>query len=204
MSYFDGKIDAVVDAPGFGSIYQQSSTVVKIGRQGVQVLREGAISTDQIRGWSTLRILFVCTGNTCRSPMAAAFCRKFFSNILGCSVDELDKFGYKIDSAGIAALNGVPASGHAVEVCQQQRIDLTDHQSRQLTPQDVEQSDLIFAMSQSHRAYILQMHPLASHKCFMLNPKSDIRDPIGLDVDAYRDCFRQISENIIERKGDIL
>jgi tRNA threonylcarbamoyl adenosine modification protein (Sua5/YciO/YrdC/YwlC family) len=202
--YFDGKIDAVLDAPGFGSLYQQSSTVVKIGKQGIQVLREGAVPSDQIRDWSTLQILFVCTGNTCRSPMAAGFCRKFISDILGCPVDELDELGYKVDSAGIAALDGIPASGHAVEVCQQQRIDLASHRSRQLTLRDIQQSDLIFTMSQSHRAYILQTHPLASDKCFMLDPKKDIQDPVGLNAGVYRNCFHQISENIIARKGDIL
>lgn len=204
LDYFEGKIDAVVDAPGFGSTYQQSSTVVKIGKNGIQVLREGAVPAHQIREWSTLRILFVCTGNTCRSPMAAGFCRKFFSDILDCSVDELDEFGYKVDSAGIAAFDGVPASGHAVEVCRKQRIDLTSHRSRQLTLRDIEQSDLIFTMSQNHRAYILQTYPLASHTCFVLDPERDIQDPVGLDVDVYRNCFRQISENIIARKGDIL
>jgi tRNA threonylcarbamoyl adenosine modification protein (Sua5/YciO/YrdC/YwlC family) len=204
LNYFEGKIDAVVDAPDFGYTCNQSSTVVKVGKYDVRILREGAVPSDQIREWSTLRILFVCTGNTCRSPMAAGFCRKFFSDILDCPVDELDELGYKIDSAGIAALDGAPASGHAVEVCHKQRIDLTSHRSRPLTLQDIQQSDLIFTMSQSHRAYILQTHPLASHKCFMLDPKGDIRDPIGLDTGVYRNCFRQISENIIARKGDIL
>jgi protein-tyrosine-phosphatase len=204
LNYFEGKIDAVVDAPGFNSVYRKSSTVVKIGKRGIQILREGAIASDRIREWSTVRILFVCTGNTCRSPMAAGFCRKYFSDILGCPVDEFDELGYKVGSAGIAALDGISASGHAVEVCHKHRIDLKSHRSRQLTPRDIEQSDLIFTMSQSHRTYILQMHPLASHKCFMLDPKGDIADPVGLGVDAYRNCFRQISENIIEKRGDIL
>jgi protein-tyrosine phosphatase len=204
LNYFEGKIDAVVEAPCFVSTYQQSSTVVKIGRQSIQVLREGAVPSDQIREWSSLRILFVCTGNTCRSPMAAGFCRKFFSDILGCRVDKLDESGYKIDSAGIAALDGIPASGHAVEACREQWIDLTSHRSRKLTLRDIEQSDLIFTMSQSHRAYILQTYPLASQKCLMLDPKGDIQDPVGLDADVYRNCFRRISENIIARKGDIL
>jgi len=204
LNYFEGKIDVVVDAPDCGCTYQQSSTVVKIGKKNIEVLREGAVPADLIREWSTLRILFVCTGNTCRSPMAAGFCREFFSDILDCSVDELDELGYKIDSAGIATLDGLPASGHAVEVCRKQRIDLTSHRSRQLTLQDIQQSDLIFTMSQSHRAYILQMCPLSSQKCFMLDPKEDIQDPVGLNAEVYRNCFCQISENIIARKGDFL
>ena len=204
LDYFDGQIDAVVDAPDFGCTYKQSSAVVKIGKKGIQVLREGAVSAEQIREWSTVQILFVCTGNTCRSPMAARFCRKYFSDILGCQVDELDDLGYKIDSAGIAAIDGIPASEHAVEVCHKQQIDLTGHRSRPLTLQDIEQSDLIFTMSRSHRADIIQALPLASKKCFMLDPKGDIQDPIGLGIDVYRTCFRQISENIIEKRGEIL
>lgn len=184
--------------------FGQPSSVVRVRDNSFQILRSGVFGEAALKQLSTFVVLFVCTGNTCRSPMAAGFCRKFFSDILDCSVDELDEFGYKVDSAGIAAFDGVPASGHAVEVCRKQRIDLTSHRSRQLTLRDIEQSDLIFTMSQNHRAYILQTYPLASHTCFVLDPERDIQDPVGLDVDVYRNCFRQISENIIARKGDIL
>ncbi|MEN8127230.1 MAG: L-threonylcarbamoyladenylate synthase [Planctomycetota bacterium] len=204
LDYFEGRIDAVVDAPDFGCTYKKSSTVVKVGKRDIEVLREGAVSIDQIREWSTVRILFVCTGNTCRSPMAAGFCRKYFSDILGCHVDGLADLGYIIDSAGIAAFEGAPASRHAIEVCREQQIDLTSHRSRQLTLQDIEQSDLIFTMSRSHRASIVQSLPSASKKCFMLDPKNEIQDPIELDMDVYRTCFCQISENIREKKSEIL
>ena len=202
--YFEGRIDAIMDAPAFESTYHQSSTVVKIGKNEISVLREGAVSADQIREWSTVRILFVCTGNTCRSPMAEGFCRKYFSDILSCQVDDLTNLGYKISSAGIAAFEGAPASRHAVEVCRERQIDLTGHQSRQLTLQEVDQSDLIFVMSRNHRSYIVQSVPSAVDKSFLLDPKGDVQDPVGFNIDVYRACFQQISENIKKKKGDIL
>ena len=150
------------------------------------------------------RILFICTGNICRSPMAEGFCRKYFADNLGCQVDELEHFGYIIDSAGVAACEGSPASRHAIEVCWAQEIDLSCHQSRQLTLGDIEQSDVIFTMSQSHRDSIVQSLPSASEKCFVLDEAADILDPIGLGIGVYRDCFQQICDTIIKKEKEIL
>ncbi|OQY05091.1 MAG: threonylcarbamoyl-AMP synthase [Planctomycetales bacterium 4572_13] len=204
LGYFDGKIECIVEIPDFAADLKQSSTVVKIGKRDIRILREGAMSACQIRDWATIRVLFVCTGNTCRSPMAAGFGRKYFSDNLGCPVDELEHFGYIIDSAGVAACEGVPASRYAVEVCRGQRIDLGGHQSHQLTLGDVEQSDVIFTMSRSHRDSIVQLFPSASEKCFVLDDTSDILDPIGSGIDVYRSCFRQIGNNIMKKKERVL
>ena len=200
QDYFDGEIEYLVEIPGFEADFKQSSTVVKVGKRDIQVLREGAVPACRIRKWSTIRILFVCTGNTCRSPMAAGFCRKYFSDNLGCSVDELEHFGYIIDSAGVAAYEGIPASRHAIEVCRIEKVDLSDHQSRQLTLEDIEKSDVIFTMSRNHRDSIVRLLPSASEKCFILDETSDILDPIGLDIVVYQDCFQQICDNIIKKK----
>ena len=204
FGYFDGKIECIVEIPDFTADLKQSSTVVKIGGRDIQILREAAVSACQIRAWATIRVLFVCTGNTCRSPMAAGFCRKYFSDNLNCPVDELDRFGYIIDSAGVAACEGVPASRHAVEVCRGQQIDLSGHQSCQLTPGDIEQSDVIFTMSRNHRDSIVQLLPSASEKCFVLDDTSDILDPIGSGIDVYRSCFRQIGNSIMKKKERVL
>jgi len=204
LDYFDGKIEYIVEIPDFEADFKQSSTVVKVGKRDIQILREGAVSACRIRKWTTIRILFVCTGNTCRSPMAAGFCRKYFSDNLGCPVDELEHFGYIIDSVGVAACEGVPASRHAVEVCRSQRIDLSYHQSRQLTLGDIEQSDVILTMSQSHRDIVVHSLPSASERCFVLDETADILDPIGSDIGVYQDCFQQICDNIIKKKEEIL
>ena len=200
LGYFDGEIEGVVEIPDFEADFKQSSTVVKVGKKGVQILREGAVSASQIQKMTTIRVLFVCTGNTCRSPMAAGFCRKYFADNLGCQVDELEHFGYIIGSAGIAACQDDPASRDAVEVCRVQDIDLSCHQSRQLTLMDLEQSDMILTMSRYHRDSIAQSFPTALEKCFMLDETADIMDPIGSGIDVYRSCFRQICDNIIKKK----
>jgi tRNA threonylcarbamoyl adenosine modification protein (Sua5/YciO/YrdC/YwlC family) len=204
LGYFDGKIEYIVEIPDFEADFKQSSTVVKVGKRDIQILREGAVSACRIRKWATLRILFVCTGNTCRSPMAAGFGQKYFSDNFGCPVDELEHFGYIIDSAGVAACEGVPASRHAVEVCRAQQIDLSGHRSHQLTLGDIEQSDIIFTMGQHHWDSIVQLLPSASGKCFVLDETTDILDPIGSGIGVYQDCFRQICDSIMKKKEEIL
>ena len=204
LGYFDGKIDYIVEIPDFELGYKQSSTVVKVGKQDVQILREGAVSASRIRKWATIRLLFVCTGNTCRSPMAEGFCRKYFADNLGCQVDGLESFGYIVNSAGLAACEGAPASRHAIEVCRDGKIDLSCHQSRQLTLEDIEQSDVIFTMGQYHRDSIVQLLPAASKRCFVLDETSDIMDPIGSGIEVYQDCFQQICDSIKIMKKEFL
>lgn len=204
LDYFDGKIECIVEIPDFKLDFKQSSTVVKVGKNHIQILREGVVPASRIREWTTIQLLFVCTGNTCRSPMAEAFCRKYFADNLGCQVDELEHFGYIISSAGIAASEGLPASRHAVEVCCQMQIDLSAHRSRQLTLEDIEQSDMIFTMSRHHRDCIVQSFPSASEKCFLLDETFDIMDPIGSELEVYQKCFQEIRNSITKKKEFVI
>ena len=202
-NYFEGKIDCIIDAPSCGCDYNQSSTVVKVGMQNIEILRQGVVSEEKVREMSTIRIVFVCTGNTCRSPMAEVICRKYFAHNLGCSIDELDDFGYNITSAGIAAMQGAPASEHSVEVCRKNGLSLERHQSSQLTGQQIRNSDLIFVMGRSHYSSIVGHDPTAESKCFLLDENSDIADPIGCNLDVYQQCFEQIKNAIIRRISEI-
>lgn len=204
LEYFDGRIQCVVETPEYECDFKKSSTVVKIGCSDMTILRQGVISESQIRRWSTYRILFVCTGNTCRSPIAEGICRKYFSDKLGLGVDHLAGLGYKVSSAGIAAYPGMPASRQAVEVCRKQRIDLSSHRSSPLTSEDVEQSDVIFTMTHSHSENIVQMYPASSHKCFVLAETADIPDPIGMGYDVYHCCFQKIQESVMKRMDELI
>ena len=202
--YFEGVIDAIVDTPVLKQNIQKSSTVVKIGKTQVQILRQGAVSEDQIRELTTIRIVFVCTGNTCRSPMAEAVCRKQFCDILGCSVDELDNFGYMMGSAGVAAMAGMPASSHAIEVCREQGVELEEHRSLPLTSHEIEACDRIFVMGHGHLQSIVDHYPQAADKCFLLDSDGDIADPIGMGLEVYRQCFNQIEKAVKQRVSEIL
>jgi protein-tyrosine-phosphatase len=168
------------------------------------ILREGVYTGKDIAEMSLIRILFVCAGNTCRSPMAAAFCRKKIAENMDCTVDETEARGYKITSAGLTAGAGMPASDEAIGICARKGIDLSGHRSQPLTSVEVEASDYIFAMSESHREQIIEMCPVVSQKCLLLDAGSEIGDPIGAGVDVYDKCAKQIENALAERMDEIL
>jgi protein-tyrosine phosphatase len=96
---------------------------------------------------SSLMILFVCTGNTCRSPMAEAICRKFLSERMGCLPDELEDRGVMVMSAGVAAMSGGRASPQAVEVMSRIGMDLSLHETQPLTEPLARYADVILTMT---------------------------------------------------------
>lgn len=204
LDYFSGKIEMVVDAGAEACQYKQSSTVVKISSMGLEVLREGAKSTRDIEQFATARILFVCTGNTCRSPMAEAFAAKYLANKLSCKVDEIEAFGYIVESFGISAYEGCPASNEAVTVLHRKGLSLERHRSRLLTNRDVKQADLIFVMGRHHRDAVLSIDNKAVDRVFLLDLESDIPDPIGLGEQEYKACADRIEQAVEKRMKDIL
>jgi protein-tyrosine phosphatase len=136
--------------------------------------------------------------------MAEGICRKQFCDILGCSVDELEDFGYIIGSAGVAAIAGMPASLYAVEVCRQHGIPLGEHESVPLTRRQIDENDRLFVMSRGHLQSILEFYPPAAEKCFLLDAGGDIADPAGQGVEVYRRCFKQIEKAVKQRVSEIL
>jgi protein-tyrosine phosphatase len=144
---------------------------------------------DAPRG-TTFNLVFVCTGNTCRSPLAEALARR-----------ELERRGWRhveVVSAGLAADDGYPASRNAVAVAERSGLELGRHRSRALTPELVEWADLVLAMSPSH------VHALerggAGDKVALLGDfaageggeGSAVRDPFGGDEEAYEATLREL------------
>ena len=202
-AYFDGQIEMVIDTPQ-ACKYRLNSTVVKVGNRSLDVLREGVYSKDQILEAATVNILFVCTGNTCRSPMAEALCRKYFADKFGCNLDVVGRFGYSVESAGVAAFETMPASGHALEIGRRKKTPLDNHRSRGLTEPMIRRADLIFVMNQSHLQAVIDAVPQAETKCFLLDKSGAIADPAGYDSDVYRACAEQIERCIQERMNELL
>jgi len=181
----------------------QPSTVVKVGLKDLQVLRQGVVSEQTLRRLSCLMILFVCTGNTCRSPMAELLCRKMIADRLGCGLHEVADRGVLVMSAGLSALVGSRPSPEGVEVLRQMGLNLADHESQPLTAQLVRHSDIIWTMTRAHRQAIVQQWPEAAARIEVLCKDDDVADPIGGPIEFYQQCARQIKSALEERLAEI-
>jgi len=145
---------------------------------------------------ATRTLLFVCTGNTCRSPMAerlmAKLCRPFPQ--------------WRFASAGLFAAPGAPASEMAIEVMREIGISLEDHRSRVLSPAMVKEADLLIAMTSAHRDGILAMAPDAAAKTHTLhsfgvaNPGLDVMDPFR----GVAETYRRVRDEIESALADVI
>ncbi len=140
-------------------------------------------------------ILFICTGNICRSPMAEGI----FRHILKGRRRDI-----QVMSAGIGAMEGQPPSHYAVQAVKELGIDISKQRSRMLTAELVQQADYIFGMTHSHVDTVLLLYPQAAEKTFLLREfddtldifEKDISDPIGGSYEVYLNCRDQIEQGI--------
>ncbi|MFO7154199.1 MAG: low molecular weight protein arginine phosphatase [Caldicoprobacter oshimai] len=141
-------------------------------------------------------VLFVCTGNTCRSPMAEALFKDLAKK------NGLDDI--KVMSAGLAAIEGDSATPQAIEVMERRGVDLSDHRARNVDASLVEEADLILTMTDRHKSILSSMYPEAASKIHVLKEYveggsvkgelAQILDPFGQPVEVYESCARELEE----------
>ncbi len=201
LAQFSGQIEMLLDAGQCK--YKKSSTVVKINKNNLQIIRPGAYSHQQLNEMTKIQFLFVCTGNTCRSPMAEGIFRNYLAEKLNCEVDHLEKNGYKVISAGTMGLVNMPATVEAVQACAAKGLDIKAHRSRALSQQLIEDSDFIYAMSRTHCRTVLDYSEKAADKCMLLAEDREVVDPIGQSQQVYDSCADLIEKAVKKRIGEL-
>lgn len=145
----------------------------------------------------TLRVCLVCTGNTCRSPMSE-----------GILQSEVDRLGlpWHVESGGLTAYPGVPATDGSVMAAREDGVDLRSHRASLFTPERAREFDLILVHSGEHYHRIATWGDDLAERTFLIKhfpepgdpgPQAWVADPIGLDLEAYLDTWRELKQELI-------
>jgi len=143
-------------------------------------------------------LLFVCTGNTCRSPMAEGLARHLLAHGLLAG----DR-NWRIQSAGARTSLGSPATSEAIDAMRRLDVDISTHRSQPLTKDLIDWAAVVIGMAQSHLDQVLELDPGAGRKVMRLDPEGDIDDPIGHSQAVYDQTARHIKRLLEARLKEL-
>lgn len=158
-----------------------------VSRENSAIKMESAVALDRIENKTDepIKVCFVCTGNTCRSPMAAAV------------LNHLGKGNYRAVSAGLAVHSARDMSENAKRALKNKGIEPPPHISRQLSEDDIDNNDIVIGMTEGH--YMIMMQALPQYLSKLESMPADVGDPYGGTLETYEKCLGKITEAIKER-----